>query len=186
MTQSTATKPATRACPRCCGTGEKFHGMCFLCKGIGTIDLTRRSVKVDPLLGERRYQLILALREHAMELDGYPNGPIAAESAWGRDLLESREPERHAHALTSIEQGRTDDVIHALVAYYRESVGRFPAGTLVSFTYFTEDEEGDLSWHTRQGLIDAYYGLLDEEPHWIIRYSDGTTDHVPDSKIQAV
>lgn len=184
MTQTAATKPAaTRTCPRCAGTGEKFHGMCFRCHGVGTVELTDRTPRIDPAIGERRYHLILVLRERALELDGHANGSIALESAWGRDLLETREPERHARALTSIEQGHTDAVIHALVAYYHECVDRFPIGTLVAWTFIADDEDGDQRSYTMNGTIDAYHGMLDDEPTWIIN-RNGAMHYVPESKIR--
>lgn len=185
MTQ-TATKPATtRTCPRCAGTGEKFHGMCFRCSGTGTVELANRTPRIDSAIGERRYRLILALRERAMELDGGPNGTLALESAWGRDLLESCEPERHTRALTSIEQGRTDEVIHVLVAYYHGCVDRFSFGTLVAWTFTADDEDGDPKSYTMNGTVDTYYGMLNGEATWIVN-RNGLIHYVPASQMYQV
>lgn len=180
MTQTVATKPVvTRTCPRCSGTGEKFHGRCFRCHGVGTVELADRTPKIDPAIGKRRYRLILVLRERAMQLDGHANGTIEFESSLGRDLLETREPERHARALTSIEQGRTDDVIRALITYYHECIDEFQLGDLVAWTCLDHDDDGSPKSAVLNGFIDSYYGMAKGEPNWIIN-RNGVLHYVPE------
>jgi hypothetical protein len=185
MTQTTITR-ATISCPRCSGTGERSGGQCFLCLGSCTVERLDNTNRVDPKIGERRYRLILAMRDRAVELDDRPNGPLALESSWGRDLLESIEPERHARALTSIEQGRVDDVIRALAAYYHQVVDRFPTGTLVSWTISSTSDEGEAPESvTLNGVVDIFSGVVDGEPNFIVT-RHGLAHYVPASQLQLI
>jgi hypothetical protein len=116
----TTPKGATK-CRRCGGSGEFSHGACFNCLGAGFTYPTEKTAPRHSISPKLRMATIEAIRTRSTELDGYRNGPIEAETSWGRSLLEDNEPARFERLVKSVEAGRLDDVIIALRAYCQQN-----------------------------------------------------------------
>ncbi len=119
---ATATEPKvrTRKCGRCRGTGMwRPLKVCLRCDGTGEIAIVSAADRAAAkAVADRRYAALLKIQARAAERDECRNGSVAGETTWGFNLLEEREPERFATCLDSIEAGRLDSVIDALVAYF--------------------------------------------------------------------
>lgn len=110
----TDTAPRSRNCRRCAGSGTVSGGACFRCEGIGIDPGPRPRVVVSPeVIAENRtldaLRRVAATRGVADKLD----------TMYAAQLLKDREPARYARMLASVDAGRTDAVIDALLAYYR-------------------------------------------------------------------
>ena len=115
----------TRRCGRCKGSGTVDLGgqggfnlaSCRNCWGTGTVligEARRRAVAAYT----RRCELVRVLRVRAEQL-GHDTAYAVQD---GRDHLETHAPERHARLLDSVEAGRLDAVIAALVEYAAANV----------------------------------------------------------------
>ena len=121
-----ATAAPTRKCRRCAGTGMTGFGhveggVCFGCKGEGVVarDMRTPEQKRAEMTGfVRRNALVAALNDYATQTFGVGSDE-ACFTAWGRDHLEQADPTRHAKLLDSVEAGRLESVIAALVTYYQ-------------------------------------------------------------------
>lgn len=109
-----------RKCRRCKGTGV-FHIWsgpvdCRNCSGTGQVPSVRDRRRIQAA-DRNIYRLIKVMRERAEERDGCRNGRIEFESHQGFGLLEQNERHRLPALFRSLEAGRVDDVIDALIAY---------------------------------------------------------------------
>lgn len=119
MTTATEPKVNTRRCSRCRGTGMwRPLKVCLRCNGTGeTVIVTTAERAAAKAASDRRYAALLQVQAGAAKRDGHRNGSVAYDANWGFRLLEEREPQRFAACLASIEAGRLDHVIDALIAY---------------------------------------------------------------------
>lgn len=109
-----------RPCRRCKGTGI-FHIWsgpidCRNCGGTGKIPSVRDSRRLGEA-SDRRNRLVKAMYARAEERDGRRNGSTHSKTRQGQSLLEQDEPHRLPALLDSLEAGRVDEVIDALIAY---------------------------------------------------------------------
>lgn len=114
------TPKGSRRCRRCGGSGQFSHGQCFNCLGAGFTTPQPKATPRHTISPSRRAATITAIRTRATELDGFRNGPTETETSWARSLLEDNEPSRFERLVISVEAGRIDDVISALIGYYRQ------------------------------------------------------------------
>lgn len=109
-----------RKCRRCKGTGifQTLNGpvTCASCLGRGKVPSARDQRRLNAE-GARRSCLLKAMYKRAEERDGHRNGDIDFKVGQGYGQLEQNEPHRLDALFDSLEAGRIDDVIDALVAY---------------------------------------------------------------------
>ncbi|MGY0062793.1 hypothetical protein ACWY4P_40710 [Streptomyces sp. LZ34] len=109
-----------RPCRRCNGTGlyptVSGPDYCFSCAGTGKVPSPRdqRRIRAEDA---RRHRLLKAMYARAEERDGHRCGDIEFQTGQGFGVLEQKEPHRLDALFDSLEAGRIDDVIDALVAY---------------------------------------------------------------------
>lgn len=120
----------TVKCKRCNGTGvwtgwtpAGRGGECFGCDGTGLKAITRytaaEKAERQQHLGRRSRSLTL-ITERGREIGAEQgDAELMWDAEYGFAALESHEPDRFVKMLATLEAGRLDDVIYALVAYYR-------------------------------------------------------------------
>jgi len=59
------------------------------------------------------------------------------------------------------------------------ATSKFKYEELVAWICMDIDDDGDERMSTWNGFVDAYYGMLDGEPHWIIN-RNGAMHYVPE------
>jgi hypothetical protein len=122
-TEDDVTKNATTGkCRRCSATGSVDLGggnlvTCRNCGGCGRV-LVGEARREAIAAYRRRCDLIRVLNTAAEQLGRDTADAVQA----GRDHLETHAPDRHARLLDSVEQGRTDAVVAALVGYAAANV----------------------------------------------------------------
>ncbi|WP_326742785.1 hypothetical protein [Streptomyces sp. NBC_01768] len=105
---------------RCNGTGTfqatSGPAFCFPCSGTGKIPSARdqRRLAAEET---RRYGLLKVMYARAAERDGSRAGDIDLQTHQGYGLLEQNEAQRLDALFDSLDAGRIDDVIDALMAY---------------------------------------------------------------------
>lgn len=109
-----------RPCRRCNATGT-FHlpngpVQCRNCTGTGKVPSARDRRRIREA-DENYYRLIRLMYARAKERDGRRNGDIDFKCHQGFGLLEQNEKHRLPALFRSLESGRVDDVIDALIAY---------------------------------------------------------------------
>lgn len=109
-----------RPCRRCKGTGT-FHVStgpvsCAQCWGTGKVSSPRDRRRINEA-ATRRYALLKAMYARAEERDGRRCGDVDFHTHQGYSLLEQHEQHRLDALFASLEAGRIDAVIDALIAY---------------------------------------------------------------------
>lgn len=111
-----------RKCRRCGGSGYFSRGGCFGCGGTNAIPGTGYTT-VTVRTAEEKAESAATFQARvtlARAIDELPR-----DERWdaqdGFRHLEVNAPERFAKALMSVRNGRTNDVITALIAYWKEA-----------------------------------------------------------------
>lgn len=119
----------TVKCSRCSGTGV-YGGMtaagrggeCFGCNGSGVKTVTRYTAEEKAAMQALKLRTDHALEQikaRTRELSGRRNSNQEWDALYGFVALRDADPERYVRMLDSLDAGRLDEVIHALVKYYR-------------------------------------------------------------------
>jgi hypothetical protein len=114
-----------RPCRRCNGTGI-FHITsgpvpCASCTGTGNVPSVRDERRLNAE-SARRSRLLKAMNERIAERAGHRNSDLDFEVYQGYGLLDQNERHRMGALFDSLEAGRVDEVIDALVAYRSQHI----------------------------------------------------------------